>query len=416
MSKSVRRPTRGRRIARIATVAGAISLTPSTLLAGSASAAGGFLPGGLVVYRVGSGGSALTSAATAVFLDEYPTTPSASPTFTLPLPAAASAGQDAVTVSGTATSEGELTLSTDGSELLVTGYDAAAGTGSVVSTTSSAVPRVVAEVDSNGDIDTSTTFTTQYSANNIRGAASTNGSFLYASGPSNGIVAIAKGATSGTQVTPTGGDVNFRFANIFAGQLYASSASSNGIGIDSIGTGLPTTPGSPAYVNLPGLDNGASASPYGFLLCNETGGGGPDTAYVADSGVGAVLKYVLDSGTWVAAGSASSTATSGVTGLVGTCPASRTTGTATLYATSPSSLVSIVDTSGQGSLTAAPTLLATAGTNEAFRGVAFAPIVTNSPGLPESPLTFGLPILAALTFGGSALILRRRRSRPASEI
>jgi hypothetical protein len=72
-----------------------------------------FTPGDIVVYQVGTGAAALTSAATATFLDEY------SPTGTLvqsiPLPTAVSGSQLPLTNSGTATSEGQLSLSVNGS-------------------------------------------------------------------------------------------------------------------------------------------------------------------------------------------------------------------------------------------------------------------------------------------------------------
>ena len=82
---------------------------------------------------------------------------------------------------------------------------------------------------------------------------------------------------------------------------------------------------------------------------------------------------------------------------------------ATLYATSPASLVSITDPTGQGSLTATPRLLATAATNEAFRGVAFAPSAPSST-LPESPLAVGLPPTALVLAGTATVVLRRRRT------
>jgi hypothetical protein len=386
-------------------VVGLAALPVLPVMVGTAHAAGGFTTGDVVVYRVGNGSAALSSAATPVFLDEYPTTPAAAPTLSLALPTTTSP-QDAVTASGTATSEGEISLSTDGSTLLATGYDAAAGTAGVAGTASSADPRVIAEVDGAGDIDTSTALSSLYSGNNIRSAAATSGASLFAAGPTNGVVATTKGSSTGTQLTPSSGDVNFRQAAIFGGQLYASSASgSTTTGIDAIGTGLPS--GSTTVTNLPGLDS--AGSPYGFVLFDETGGTGPDTAYVADSTAGKILKYVLSGSTWVADGSASSTATTGVIGLTGT----YANGVATLYATSPTNLVSVSDPTGQGTLTATPTTLATAGTNEAFRGVAFAPTTpatTPPPSTPESPLTVALPAAAGvLLVGGGAL--RRRRNR-----
>lgn len=235
----------------------------------------------------------------------------------------------------------------------------------------------------------------------------TSGAGLYTAGPTNGVAYTTDGSTTGTQLTPAGGDVNFRVVNVYYGQLYASSASSTGVGINAIGTGLETTAGTPAYTNLPGLDNGSSASPYGFLLCEEGSSSTPNVAYVADSTAGAILKYELSGSTWVADGSASSSATTGVTGLTGTCPTAG--GAATIYASSPTSIVSVTDSSGTGTLTASPTLLATAPTDEAYRGIALLPVGLGTP-VPEVPLAIVLP-LSAMALTAGALVLNRRRSR-----
>ena len=121
-------------------------MVPAEVLEGRALLA--FSAGNIAVYRVGTGASALTSGATAAFIDEY------SPTGTLvsstPMPTSVSGLNRRLTNSGTATSEGALNLSTDGRYLTVAGYDAAPGTASVASsstTGASAVERVVAAVD-----------------------------------------------------------------------------------------------------------------------------------------------------------------------------------------------------------------------------------------------------------------------------
>src|SRR5215510_13976670 len=92
-----------------------------------------FTPGDLVIYRVGTGGLVdnLTAAATAVFLDEY--TPGGVLVQTLPMPTVDSGANQTLTASGTATSEGLLTRSTDGRYLVLTGYDAPLRTGNVAS-------------------------------------------------------------------------------------------------------------------------------------------------------------------------------------------------------------------------------------------------------------------------------------------
>src|SRR5687768_3957205 len=85
-------------------------------LATSAGTAGPFLPGSLVVVRVGDGSAALTSPSTAAFLEERAPT-DGSLIQVIPLPTAAAGAQGALTLSGTATSEGFLTITTDGNFL-----------------------------------------------------------------------------------------------------------------------------------------------------------------------------------------------------------------------------------------------------------------------------------------------------------
>jgi hypothetical protein len=375
-----------------------------------AAAASGFTSGDLVVYRVGTGAAALTSAATAVTLDEYApgVANQSAPAFSLALPTTSGTGTtpNPLSASGIATSEGGLTLSTDGTTLLVPGYDAAPGVTGIASTTAANDPREVAEVDAAGDIDTTTTFgSTAFSGNNIRGVASVNGSAVWAGGAGSteatfgGVWYATKGASTSTMLI--GG--NYRWVNIFNQQLYASSASATApaiIGVNQIGSGLPTATGQTA-TNLSGVDSSSAGTPYGYLLLSE-GGSGIDTAYVADTTVG-IEKYSLISGTWTAEGSI---ALPGIAGLTGAISGS----TVTLYATDPTNLVEVSDPVGTAALSGTPTTLATAATNEAFRGVAFAPSGP-PPALPEAPLAIVLPLLGVGFFGGSAtwVTLRRRR-------
>src|SRR6478672_3541108 len=88
-------------------------------------ASGGFTLGNLVVYRVGDGIASLGSAATAVFLDEYTT--AGALVQSIPMPTAVNGTQKRLTASGSATTEGFLTLSADGRYVVLTGYDAALG-------------------------------------------------------------------------------------------------------------------------------------------------------------------------------------------------------------------------------------------------------------------------------------------------
>src|SRR5688572_4352462 len=97
--------------------------------------AASFTPGNLVVYRVGDGSAALSSAATVVFLDEY--TPAGVLVQSIAVPTTTSGANRRLTASGSSTTEGLLTRSTDGQFILLTGYDAAVGTAAVAGTTAS---------------------------------------------------------------------------------------------------------------------------------------------------------------------------------------------------------------------------------------------------------------------------------------
>ena len=102
-----------------------------------------FAAGDLVVYRVGDGSSALTNAATAVFLDEY--SPGGTLVQSIPMPTT-----DVRLRAGTAgqrygRSEGQLNLSNNGNYLVLAGIRCPTGDRrAVASTASASVPRTIA--------------------------------------------------------------------------------------------------------------------------------------------------------------------------------------------------------------------------------------------------------------------------------
>jgi hypothetical protein len=333
-------------------------------LAGSVQSAN-LTPGNLVVVRLGTGAAPLTSAATAVFLDEY--TPAGVLVQTLALPTAASGSQQPFANSGTASSEGYLSLSVDGRYLLQAGYGAAPGLASIASTASATTPRVVARIAMDGSIDTSTALADAYSGANIRSACSTNGFDLWTGGTSSatgGVRHATLGATTSTQISTT--ITNSRVVGIHAGQLHTSSAVLNFQGISTVGTGLPTTSGQ-ACTLLPGFPTAVGPSSYDWCFADAS------TLYVADdrstTAGGGLQKWTLAGGTWTLAYTLSAGLTAGLRGVSlvpGTSPAS-------LCATSADSatkLVTVVDT-GAGSTFS---VLAVAAPNTAWRGVRALPV------------------------------------------
>lgn len=392
------------RLSRLAGVAAALGVTTAalTLAAPAGAATPPFTPGNLVVYRVGNGTAALTSAATPVALDEF--TPGGALAGTVQLPTTASGSQRALTASGTATSEGLLTRSTDGQYLVLTGYNAPEGLASVKGTTASAVNRVVGRVAGDGTIDTTTALTDASSADNVRSAASIDGTSFWVTGAAGGVRYAPLGASTSTQLSTT--VTNLRQAAIFASptnQLYVSTSSGTAVRVGTVGSGTPTTSGQ-TISNLPGVPT--TGSPYAFSLLDVDGNGAIDALYIADDSAGTpagqIQKYVLSGGTWVAKGAI---AVSSVRGLV----ASASAGVVTLYATNGSALLGATDTSGLGgTFSGVAATLATAPANEAFRGVAFAPVaLPPPPAVPEAPWAALLPVGAMALLGTTAFMRRR---------
>src|SRR5439155_11449260 len=172
------------------------------------------------------------------------------------------------------------------------------------------------------------------------------------------------------------------------GQLYVS-ANTGATRLATIGTGLPTTAGQ-TITNLPGFPT--TGSPYGYFFADLSPAvPGLDTLYVADDASG-LSKYSLVSGSWTLNGTVG-TAADLYRGLTGFSSGSSVT----LFATHlGNELVTLTDPSGyNGALTGATSLLATASTNTAFRGVSFAPV-------PEP--------VHILLFGGAAIGLFGLRS------
>jgi hypothetical protein len=355
----------------------------STIAIGAATAAP-FTPGNLVVYRVGTGGPILSANGNPVFLDEF--TPGGAFVQTLPLPTSGAGLQKALIASGTATSDGLLTRSADGTCLAVPGYGRnipiGTGTGNLTSGTidgTTPVPRVVGRVTAGGAIDVSTSLSDAGTATNFRGAASNDCTAFWVSANAGGVRYAKLGDLSSVNVAS--GLNTERGVAIFSGQLYTASPSAAVDGVAAIGTGMPTLAAQP-LTKLTGTS--AATSAYSFFLADlDSSVPGNDTLYIADDGIG-LMKFSLVAGAWISNGvvGAGSDAYRGLTATV-------RGNTVTLYATrkggSTSSgggeLVRLVDSSGyNGALIGNIDLLVTAASNTALRGVALAPgVVTMTP-------------------------------------
>ncbi len=356
-----------------------------------------FTAGDLVVEQIGNGTGSLTSAAAPVFVNEYK--PDGTLVQSIPMPTTVAGSNLRLTDSGSATSDGYLNLSTNGQYLTLTGYNAAVGTASVASTSTSGgtpVARVVGLIDSHGNVDTTTSLVA-YSGNNVRSAVTTNGSDIWVSGAASsgnpgGVTYTTLGAT-GTETALSSSVVNTRVVGVFDSQLYVTSGSGSNKGVNMVGTGLPTASGTPFTLSI------GSSSPYGMFLTQlNPSSPGLDTAYVADDGVG-IEKFSLVSGTWVADGVIGSSSDS-YRGLTGAVTANGVQLYATRQGGSSQGVVSLLDSSGyNATITGTPNVMVSLGTNEAFRGIAFAPV-------PE-PGTF---VLGGLGLG-LLLVARRYRGK-----
>lgn len=346
--------------------------------------AAAFTPGNLVVLRAGDGSVSLTGNAVPVFLQEITTT--GTPVQTIAVPVVDNGANQILVMAGNATSEGTLNLSADRNYLTFAGYDAPVGTVAVNGSMSATYNRIVARVGSDGVIDTTTRINDAYNMGNIRSAATDDGSRFWTggnttTGPDDGtggthyVVYGSSGDSTRISTTP----VNTRAVKIFKDQLYTTSALGPYIGVNSIGVGLPTSSGQTTTL-LSGMP-GSSGLPWGFVLFDmDAGIDGVDTLYMADSTNG-LRKYSYNGSTWTARGSLLGSAY-GLTAM-------RTGSTIDLYVIDYTGsgaygggnrVYKVTDTAAfnanitnNGSNINAGTLLATAGANTAFRGIAFTP-------------------------------------------
>ena len=338
-----------------------------------------FTAGNLVVYRVGTGNTALSGVATTVYLDEYTPTGTFVRSVKLPEVAAELTGSNKrVTASGSATSEGFLTRSANGLYLLAEGYDADTATAGIGKTTAFTVNRVAASIDVNSTINSSNSSPSFSSGNNIRAIASVDGNSFYLAGGATGLAYMpvqAGGVDSATQLSTT--IKNIRCVEIFGGQLYVSTASGSAVRVGSVGTGLPTTAGQ-TIANLPGVTL-TKSSPYQFFIATLPAG---QVLYIADDSAG-IRKYSLVSGNWVANDSLKITAANsgyGIRGITGVVQGTNV-GLYITYAGTTSGIYGVVDNTGFNTsiTTAVAVPIATAATNTAFRGIAWAPLVSPLP-------------------------------------
>ncbi|HEX4481593.1 MAG TPA: hypothetical protein VH082_12330 [Rudaea sp.] len=319
----------------------------------------------VVVVRVGTGSVALDATTAAVVLERRASDGSLVTSIPMPIAADANHINMPFTLSGTGTTEGAIAGNPDGNFLTLAGYAVAPG-----APISNAV-RVVARIDTEAVIDTSTTLGNGFSTA-VRGAVTDDGSHFWISGSGSGDGGIwyeLLGLGGGTQLVSSPSGVNA--INIVSGQLYADSSSKGNTNVFKIGSGLPVTI-DPTTTALAGMPT-SNASPYGFAFFDRTGVLGIDTVYVADDRAtasgGGIQKWSWNGTTW----SLQKTFTSGITTGVRGLAAEVVAGKAVIYATTTevtqNKLVKLID---DGSASPAMSIIATASANTVYRGVAMA--------------------------------------------
>jgi trimeric autotransporter adhesin len=304
-----------------------------------------FTPGNLTVLKVGDGSGALSSAAWPISVVEYTT--SGAPTgVSVNFP---SSGLLKITNSGSATSEGMMGLSAERDLLVVAGYDAPSGTAAIASTSSATYNRELFGVTSGSGYSKLASSGTAYSGNNIRSGTSSVANY-FGAGPTNGVELL----NTSTQITTA--VVNMRVVQIFNGQTYFSSSSGTYLGVSALGTGIPTTSGTPAtFITSP-----TAGSAYGFSISPDG-----NTLYIADDAAG-IKKYTLSGGIFTLSYVVNSI---NARGLTVDYSAVQPVLYATTTATSANTIIKIID-GGPGS---AYTTIATAPANTVFRGITFSP-------------------------------------------
>jgi hypothetical protein len=324
-----------------------------------------FNSGNLTVFQAGDGAASLANTGNPIVLKEY--SPAGIQTYSMIVP---NTSTNALVVSGSATSEGFLSLSADKKYLVFGGYaQSLPNATSLAGSTAATINRGIGMV-ANGGLSSYSLIATSasfFTSNNIRGAAATDNTNCWGSGANQGTNYFGT-ASAPTNVQNT--KVNLRAIAVFNNQLYASSQVASGtptdIGVYSIGVGTPTAAGQTASTVI---NTGVGSQPAQFYF-NTAG----NICYVADqrnAAGGGIQKWVYSSNTWTLAYTLpTGTTTIGATGVVADFSGANPIVYATTNESSSNRLISIIDA---GAPSTATTLATASTANTVFRGLAFSP-------------------------------------------
>ncbi len=312
------------------------------------------------------------------------------------LPTTTSGADRALTLTGNRPTEGQLQRSPDGQHVTLVGYNAGVGVEEPYDEKASKYARTIGRIDADGTVDTSTALTNAFSETSPRGVVTVDGTGYWLTGsgsedsPKAGVRYADNGATTSVGLVTTPSSTGL--PTVVDGQLLAPATSSGYVGLNAIGTGLPTTAGQTASLQV-ALASLPSTT-YGFVTLTRDAGSpaGFDTVYVA-AGTSGILKYSYDGATWAARGS--------IPGSFFALTGRVDGDAAKLYAVSGSgggnSVVTFHDTAASTATAAGttPITLATAPSTAAYRGVSFRAGDATDPGTSEPPtITADTPVLS----------------------
>ena len=336
-----------------------------SLVASNSFAAGStfsqFNPGNLAVLRLGDGVQSLSSHGNSVFFDQFTTNGTLVGSIGI-----LDNDTNALIISGSASSEGALTRSADGRLLTLAGYHIALtnSASSLANSSSLNVPRAIGVVDVNGTFALVGTTAVQFSGNNIRSGTTDGKGNYWGAGANSGTYYFGDGTPGTVQSVVT----NTLVVQDIGGNLY--------FGTSKLTPGIwkiSGTPGSGPVTPAVYLNTGTGSSPYAFAFNSNF-----TSAYLADDtlgGNGGVQRWDFNGSTWSLTYAFSNLAGVGARGLAVNFNGAHPVTYAVTAEPTLNRLVSITDT-GASSIV---TTLATAGANQIFRGVAFAPEASSSP-------------------------------------
>ena len=334
-----------------------------------------FSKNNLAVLRFGNEAYA-TANANPMFIDEY--TPLGVWVQSIPIPAVKSVRNLPLVSSAgpRSNSDGMLSLSPDGKFLALAGYNTITGSASTNSATATAVPRGVAIVDSNGQVNTQSSFHDLVSQHVVRGAVVNNGDLYMTGGSTGGMryASFGKGtAAASTPLFSTPGTT--RKVLITDDDVYFSQ---NGTGWPKINklTGTPVAATTPAGLSgIPQATTGSAVN--GFVLFDMSDAiPGMDLLYYVDETPDPVLnKYINDGSQWLYRGRYNFTGMN--ESVIRDLTGSLVDDAPVLYGVSFSGIVRLADMAAHytDSINILPTVLVNkpVNANAAFRGIAFTP-------------------------------------------